>query len=382
MLYTQIKRDLEMAAEIQLSMLPGNFPLYPDRAEFDVYASMAPARDVGGDFYDAFLVGSDHLFFVIGDVSGKGVAAALFMVRAMTLFRTEAAHLLSPHEILHRVNGQLAQSNDKCMFVTVVCGMLDVSTGKLLYSNAGHGAPLIGSEGKFRYIDLPNGTAVGLSEDSCYSSMEVSLARGEMLFLYTDGVTEAVDGRDRQFSEDRLLSELNVAGSANPRHSIGHIGKSIEEFTRGVDQFDDITMLAISYRSGDRVVLSWSDDWNLGFFELDRQHQYLLDLLNQMDDLVQSQPAPFLPRELLDEFRVCSEQHIAAEERRFDGLTAKERKDHEEFHHRFEASLDGLISELANSRQRDIAMKTVFDLREIWLQHIRNQDAGLKRRGV
>ena len=382
MLFAQIKRDLAMAAEIQLNMLPRNFPLYPDRTEFDVYASMVPARDVGGDFYDAFMVGPDHLFFVIGDVSGKGVSAALFMVRAMTLFRIEAAHQLTPHEILHRVNGHLSHNNDRCMFVTVICGVLDVRSGKVTYSNAGHGAPLLGGAGGFRLINLPFGTAVGLDDDSVYTSLELSLQRGEMLFLYTDGVTDAIDGQDQLYSEKRLLDALNAVGTANSHQTVNHISKSIEDFSRGVSQFDDITMLVIAYRSDNAAALAWNDDWNVGIFELDRQHQYLLDLLNQMADLVQNNPAPALPAVLIDEFRTCSSQHIEAEERMFSRLEPLHRLAHEQSHRRFEVVLERLLAELASCRERDAGIKTVIELRSIWLQHIEHQDAGLPSRAV
>lgn len=247
MAYAQLTRDLSMAAEIQLNMLPRIFPLYPDRTEFDIYATMVPARAVGGDFYDAFMIDRERLFFIVGDVSGKGVAAALFMARAMTLFRVEASRNLPPHRILEMVNEQLAANNERCMFVTVICGLLDVGTGAVTYSNAGHCPPLIGSSDGFRYIEIPEGAAVGLIEGCAYASAEIRLLPGEIFFLYTDGVTEAVDAADREFSEPRLIEDLSRIGTHAARHVVTQLCASVTAFTRGAPQSDDITVLAVRY---------------------------------------------------------------------------------------------------------------------------------------
>lgn len=247
MVFAQLKNDLSMAAEIQLNMLPRVFPLYPDRSEFDIYATMVPARAVGGDFYDAFMIDRDHLFFIVGDVSGKGVAAALFMTRAMTLFRVEASRHLPPHRILEMVNGQMAANNERCMFVTVICGLLDVRTGAVTYSNAGHCPPLIGSGEGFRYIAIPEGAAIGLIEGCAFASAEIQLLPGEIFFLYTDGVTEAVDEADQEFSEGRLAKDLSQIGTNAARHVVTQLCESVTAFTNGAPQSDDITVLAVRY---------------------------------------------------------------------------------------------------------------------------------------
>lgn len=249
MAFAQLKRDLTMAAEIQINMLPRSFPLYPDRCEFDLYATMLPAREVGGDFYDAFMVDRDHLFFIVGDVSGKGVAAALFMARAMTLFRVEAAQSRAPHRILARVNAELAENNDRCMFVTVICGLLDVRTGDMTYSNAGHGPPLLGNAEGFRYVDVPPGMAIGLMPDSEFASMECRLAPGEAFLLYTDGVTEAADEAEREYSESRLLEELCRIGVGDPQQTVTRLCESVAVFSGGAPQSDDITVLAVRFLS-------------------------------------------------------------------------------------------------------------------------------------
>jgi hemerythrin-like metal-binding protein len=379
MLYAQIKQDLAMAAEIQLNMLPRNFPLYPDYTEFDVYASMVPAKDVGGDFYDAFMIDREHLFFVIGDVSGRGVAAALFMVKAMTLLRTEASHKLPPHEVLHRVNGQLALNNDRCMFVTVICGILEIGTGKVQYSNAGHTEPLIGGPGGFRQIDIPFGTAVGLIEDCSYTTAEIRLWPGEMLLLYTDGVTDAVDGGNCQFSEPRLLAELTRIGAANANQTVSRLCDAIDAFTRGVQQFDDITILAIKYRSKSASVTPWDERWNLGVFELDLQHRHLLDLLNQLADLLQTDVDGDLPDRLMNDFMQYYKLHTASEERHMltsgnDGFAQ-----HRKAHSKFDASLARLVAEPLLSSGREHGTRLVDELRRLWIHHVEHQDAGLRK---
>jgi sigma-B regulation protein RsbU (phosphoserine phosphatase) len=249
MAFAQIKRDLAMAADIQINMLPRSFPLYPDRREFDLYATMLPAREVGGDFYDTFMVDRDHLFFIVGDVSGKGIAAALFMARAMTLFRVEAAQSRAPHRILNRVNEELSENNDRCMFVTVICGLLDLRTGDMTYSNAGHSAPLLGSTEGFRYVDIPPGMAIGLMSDSVFASVERRLAPGQVFLLYTDGVTEAADPAEREYSEPRLEEELCRIGVGDPRQTVTQLCESVARFADGAPQSDDITVLAVRYLS-------------------------------------------------------------------------------------------------------------------------------------
>lgn len=245
MAYAQLRRDLAMSAEIQRSMLPSRFPLFPGRIEFDLYATMLPARDVGGDFYDAFLVDAGHLFFIVGDVSGKGVSAALFMARAMTLFRIEASQKIAPHLILQRVNEVLAENNERCMFVTVSCGILDVQSGDLSYSNAGHCPPLLGRGGRFRWLDVPPGPAIGLVEEARYASAAARLQEGDLLLLYTDGVTEAADPANGEYSEERLLAEAEGLQAANPREAVDGLMQSIYAFARGAEQSDDITLLAL-----------------------------------------------------------------------------------------------------------------------------------------
>lgn len=242
----RISTELNVAAEIQANMLPGNFPAFPERKEFDLYASMTPAKEVGGDFYDFFLAGHDHLVMVVGDVSGKGVPAALYMVISKTLIKNGMNDSLSPGEILEKVNGQLCENNDFDMFVTVWLGIMEISTGRVVAANAGHEFPAVSKgDGTFALLSDPHGFVLGGMEDSKYSEYEFELGEGEALFVYTDGVPEATNEKEELFGTDRMLGILNQNPRADPEQKIGQIKTAIDEFVGEAPQFDDITMLFI-----------------------------------------------------------------------------------------------------------------------------------------
>jgi CRP-like cAMP-binding protein len=197
----RIKSELKMASEIQISMLPRQFPASTEKEAFDIYAMMEPAKEVGDDFYDFFLIDDNRLYITIADVSGKGIPAALFMVITKILLKTEALHGFSPSEIITRVNQILYPDNDTCMFATVFCAILDLKTGILKYSNAGHNPPLFyhAANGGFEFLDLPKGCVVGAMPDNVFKEKEITMKSGDILFLYTDGVTEAKNNKDNQY---------------------------------------------------------------------------------------------------------------------------------------------------------------------------------------
>jgi sigma-B regulation protein RsbU (phosphoserine phosphatase) len=190
-----------MASEIQISMLPRQFPASTEKEAFDIYAMMEPAKEVGDDFYDFFLIDDNLLYITTADVSGKGIPAALFMVITKILLKTEALHGFSPSEIITRVNQILYPDNDTCMFATVFCAILDLKTGILKYSNAGHNPPLFyhAANGGFEFLDLPKGCVVGAMPDNVFKEKEITMKSGDILFLYTDGVTEAKNNKDNQY---------------------------------------------------------------------------------------------------------------------------------------------------------------------------------------
>lgn len=244
----RISTELSVATQIQADMLPSIFPPFPNRTEFEIYASMRPAKEVGGDFYDFFLTDEDHLGIVIADVSGKGVPAALFMVIAKTLIKNHAQNGETPAEIFTSVNDQLCENNKEGMFVTAWMGILELSSGKLTYVNAGHNPPLRKTEdGRFEYFKSPAGFVLAGLEGIPYKQHEEHLNQGDMLYLYTDGVTEAADVSERLYGEDRLQNTLNANAELVPEELILEVQKDISVFVGEADQSDDITMLCLEF---------------------------------------------------------------------------------------------------------------------------------------
>ena len=245
----RIGAELNVATQIQADMLPRVFPAFPERPEFDIYASMTPAKEVGGDFYDFFLVDDDHLAMVIADVSGKGVPAALFMVIAKTLLKNAAQTGLSPKAVLEKVNNQLCANNEAEMFVTVWLGIYEISTGKLTAANAGHEYPAIRrSGGRFELVKDRHGFVLAGMENARYREYELEIGLGDTLFVYTDGVAEATDGADTLYGTERMLNALNTAPEGCPEELLTAVRRDIDGFVGGAPQFDDITMLAIRRR--------------------------------------------------------------------------------------------------------------------------------------
>ena len=242
----RIGAELDVATHIQASMLPGIFPASPNRSEFDIYATMQPAKEVGGDFYDFFLVDQGHLAVVIADVSGKGVPAALFMVIAKTLIKDHTQAGATPAEVFGEVNAQLCESNEEGLFVTAWMGVLEIATGHMVYVNAGHNPPLVRQAGgSFGYMKLRPGFVLAGMEGIRYKSGEIDLSPGSTLYLYTDGVTEAANRENELYGEERLLSVLAAHEDAAPEELLPAVKADIDAFAGDAPQFDDITMLAL-----------------------------------------------------------------------------------------------------------------------------------------
>ncbi|MBE6040768.1 MAG: phosphoserine phosphatase [Clostridiales bacterium] len=245
----RIGAELNIATKIQAGMLPRIFPPFPEREEFELYASMNPAKEVGGDFYDFFLVDEDHLALVIADVSGKGVPAALFMVIAKVLIKNFALQGLSTSEILKKVNDRLCESNDTGFFVTVWIAIVDLTTGDGIASNAGHEHPALWrqKDKSFELVKYKHSLAVAAMDGMKFEEHGFHLDPGDMLYVYTDGVTEAANRSNELFGEERLCDTLNRSGGDAPGKVIGDVSAAIDSFVDGADQFDDITMLAMKY---------------------------------------------------------------------------------------------------------------------------------------
>jgi len=244
----RIATELGVAQKIQASILPSIFPPYPQRAEFNIYATMQPAKEVGGDFFDFFLIDENRLALVIADVSDKGVPAALFMMIAKTLIKNFAMLGLDVCEVFERANRQLCENNKVDMFVTAFMGVLDVRDGKFSYVNAGHNPPCLSRAGKpFEELSLPAGFVLGGMEQTRYVCKETTLEIGDRLFLFTDGVTEAFDSAGEPYGEDRLMAALNAHRSEDIRLLLDDVNRSVRAFTAGAYQSDDITMLGMVY---------------------------------------------------------------------------------------------------------------------------------------
>lgn len=245
----RIGAELDVAHHIQESSLPRLFPAFPEREEFDIFASMTPAKEVGGDFYDFFFVDEDHLALVMADVSGKGVPAAMFMMISKTLIKSAAQSGLTPKEVLGKVNNQLCEGNEAGMFVTVWLGILEISTGKMLCANAGHEYPAIMRKGgDFELLKDKHGFVLAGMEDARYREYEIELNAGDRFFVYTDGVPEATDAHDTLYGTDRMLLALNQGKNGNCEDLLDTVRKDVDAFVGEAPQFDDLTMLCIEIR--------------------------------------------------------------------------------------------------------------------------------------
>ncbi len=248
----RIGAELNVATQIQADMLPRIFPAFPDRKEIDIYATMTPAKEVGGDFYDFFLIDENHLGLVMADVSGKGVPAALFMVIAKTLIKNRALMGGGPAEILSYVNEQLCEGNDAELFVTVWFAILDMTTGKGLAANAGHEHPALRrAGGEYELVIYRHSPAVATMKGMRFREHEFELHPGDSLFVYTDGVAEATNAHDELFGNERMLEALNEDPDATPEKLLPTVRKHIDRFVGDAPQFDDITMLGLLYKGPD-----------------------------------------------------------------------------------------------------------------------------------
>ncbi len=244
----RIESELKIAHSIQMSFLPRAFPPFPDHLEFRLHAALEPAKEVGGDLYDFFLIENDRLFFTIGDVTDKGVPAALFMAVTKTLMKGIALQGPDPATVLAAVNNELCQGNDANLFVTVFCGCLNFKTGELRYSNAGHNPPIVVEpDGAVRWLEMPPGLVLGIVENSAYETRVLQMRPGCRIVTYTDGVTEAMNGTHELYSDERLFEWVRGAGLQSPRAIVTGILESVHAHAEGTPQSDDITVLAVEY---------------------------------------------------------------------------------------------------------------------------------------
>lgn len=251
----RIGTELALATRLQAAFLPGGFPAFPDRGEFDIYASMHPAKEVGGDFYDFYFIDDDHLCLTIADVSGKGIPGALFMMVSKIILQSCAMLGQSAGEVLTKTNEAICSNNKESMFVTVWIGILEISTGRLTCANAGHEYPAIKrAGGAFELYKDKHGIVIGGMDGVKYKEYELTLTPGDKLFVYTDGVPEASDGDDNMFGTERMLDALNEEPEATPERILKNVRAAVDGFVSGAEQFDDLTMLCMEYNGGKGAV--------------------------------------------------------------------------------------------------------------------------------
>ena len=250
----RIGTELRLASVIQEESVPNEFPAYPDKKEFNLYASMSTAKEVGGDFYDFYLVDDNHLALVMADVSGKGIPAALFMMSTKILISENLLAHKSPKEVLNTVNNRVCQTNKTNMFITVWIGILEISTGKLVCSNAGHEYPIIYRNGKkFEVLKDKHGIVVGAFENYQYKEYELKLEKGDKIFVYTDGLVEATNSKNEMFGLDNTLASLNKLGNEDVKKTLEKLKKDVDTFVDEAVQFDDLTMLMLEYNGKKKV---------------------------------------------------------------------------------------------------------------------------------
>ena len=245
-----IEGQLKIASAIQLGMIPKNYPTFPDRTEFDICGYMNPAKDVGGDLFNYFMVDDDHLAFTIGDVSDKGIPAALFMAMTNTLIKAITLSGLTPADVLFKANNELCKENEQCMFVTLFLGILNIRTGEVVYANAGHNPfILVQNNNVVEYRKMSPGIVLAAFSDAQFINEQFTLKPGETIFMYTDGVTEAMNREHKLFGEERLVDLIKREGNIGIPNLLEETNKGIADFVDGNEQSDDITILALRYQS-------------------------------------------------------------------------------------------------------------------------------------
>ena len=282
----RIRAELDVAAHIQADMLPKVFPPYPDRKEFDLYASMTPAKEVGGDFFDFFFIDENRLALVIADVSGKGVPAALFMVIAKTLIKTRAQLGGSPSEILFDVNNQLCSGNDSSFFVTVWFAIIDVSTGKGVSTNAGHEHPALRQAGGLYELDkYMHSPPLAMMENLRYAEHEFEMKPGDSIFVYTDGIPEATSLANELMGTEKMLDALNSDPDAGPEKVLSDVEKGVKDFVGNAEQFDDMTMLCFRYNGN-------PEGGEKKSLELEARIENLDQVMNFVDGILEENDCP------------------------------------------------------------------------------------------
>lgn len=379
LIVSSLKKEMLVAASIQKNMLPKNTYLFQQFPEIKAFGISRPAKEMGGDFYDAFVIDPEHLIFAIGDVSGKGISAALFMMEAMALLRSQLTRPSKFPTAVNKVNRLLCRNNEANMFVSLFVGMLNVSTGNLDYINCGHDAPLFSANNEtFKMLDVPKNILLGIDEDASFELAHIRMKHGDTLVLYTDGVTEAENENREFFSLNRTLGVLSST-YPDAKVLVHGVLNAVDDF-RGVQaQYDDITVFSIQYLPDDlhtarQSFFEWSVDLGVGIGVIDEQHRTLLGLINRLyEEIVTKGSSSEDQGEILEEFVRYAIYHFDFEEQllRKNGYAAIDV--HCGYHARLK---EELLTLLKNGRNSLTSVNTeLLDFLKAWLrQHIAVED--------
>ena len=381
LVFENLKKDMLIAAAIQTNMLPRSDNLFPHHPEINAYGISRPAKEMGGDFYDAFALDAEHIVFAIGDVSGKGIPAALFMMETMALLRSKITKPKKFPTALLTVNRLLCKNNETNMFVSIFVGLLNVSTGNLSYISGGHEPPLVSFDaGSFKTLAAPSNILLGIHEDATFDVTHVNLKHGDTLLLYTDGVTEAENASGEFFTLQRALNTLSSTYS-NAKVLVHSLLNGVDEFRREQPQSDDITIFAIQYvpddlYSNQHGFFEWSEDFNVGVDVINEQHRTLVDLINRLyEEIVIKASNVDILEEVLEELVRYAIYHFEFEEKLLRNRGFSEMDAHSGYHAQLKLKL---VSLRENSRSSTVTVNTeLLSFLKGWLQqHIAVEDKG------
>ena len=378
-LLENIQKELSVAAAIQMNMLPKCYYLFSQHPQIKAYGIMNPAKEIGGDFYDAFAVGAEHIVIAIGDVSGKGVPAALFMMETVTLLRSKINKPKKFATALFTINKLLCKNNESNMFVSLFVGLLNVVTGELNYVNGGHNPPLLARKNNpFELLKVPHNILLGIYDDAQYELAHTQLQEGDTLVLYTDGVTEAENNQQAFFSLERTIDTL-ASTASDVRTLVNTLSNEINEFCGIQPKSDDITIFALQYHpslamSDKDNFLEWSDNISVGVHEIDEQHKTLIDLINRLyDEVIVKDSDMEIIDETMNELVQYSKVHFRLEESLFHSFGYPETETHSEFHNEVK---NKLMEIQGKSKQNNNAINyELFEFLKKWIHcHIAVED--------
>jgi len=368
-----LQRELSIAAAIQVNMIPKSSYLFPQYTQIKAYGVARPAKEMGGDFYDAFPIDDNHIVIVIGDVSGKGVPAALFMMETMALLRSKITKSRKFASALVTINKLLCKNNESNMFVSLFVGLLNVITGEFRYINGGHNAPLLAHKnGRFDPLSVPNNILLGVHEDAHYDVSSIQLEAGDTLVLYTDGVTEAENDEQEFFSLERSIDVL-TSTYADVKVLVHGLLNAITEFCGSQGQSDDITIFALQFNpdivvSESPVFFEWSDNLSVGIEQIDEQHKTLIDLINRLYfEIVSNDADVDVVEDVLNELVHYTNVHFGFEERLLFDFGYRDIGTHGKYHDQLRHQLAKLQCKVFESK---VSVNTeLLAFVKKWLQH-------------